>query len=185
MAPDFQPSSLAKSIESELAIIPVSSLPRIPQSTMRPSFEGMPKMNPLYSATQATPTRKATPGFLQTRGDLSSAPEQDYHEYLPSSPLHVRRSSAQLFPAVPGSAAKGLSAFLSYGVQETPVKPRQEIVFDHSHPGLPWSGNDKENNRKKEGGMEMGTSSQDMEKKEENIYKSLGWDDADDIDGLA
>jgi DNA replication regulator SLD3 len=185
MAPESQPPSLAKSIEgSEFGVIPVSSLPRIPQSVSRPSYEGMPKMNPHFSATQATPTRKAA-CFSQARGGLLNAPEHDYHAYLPSSPLHVRRSSAQLFPAVPESAAKGISASSSYGIQETPLKRRQEIMFNHSHPGLLGSGSDKENHRKEKGEIIMRNSSQETGRKEENIYQSLGWDDADDIDDLS
>jgi len=31
----------------------------------------------------------------------------------------------------------------------------------------------------------MATSSQETGRSEDNIYKSLGWDDADDIDDLA
>ncbi|KAE9376907.1 hypothetical protein N431DRAFT_480052 [Stipitochalara longipes BDJ] len=186
MAPESLPSSLAKSIEgSGSAVIPVSSLPRIPQSALRPSYEGILKNNPLYSAIEATPTRKAATGSCQ-RGGFLSAPEHDYNAYLPSSPLHVRRSSAQLFTNVPDSTVKRVSTASSYGVQETPVKRRQEIMFDHGHPGLFGAGNDKENDIIERKKTLMATSSQEMGRTEENIYKSLGWDDdADDIDDLA
>ncbi len=187
MALESQPSSLAKSIEgSESVVIPVSSLARIPQSALRPSLEGMPRKNPLYSAIQATPTRKAGSVSIQ-KGGLLNAPEQDYNEYLASSPLHARRSSAQLFTAVPDSAAKGLSNLLPHGVQETPVKRRQELMFDHSHSVLSGPGSDKENDNdiiEREKTLE-GNSSQETGMREDNIYKSLGWDDADDIDDLA
>jgi len=191
MCPESQPSSLAKSIESsQSAIIPVSSLPRIPQSALRPSYEGMAKKNPLYSAVQATPTRKAAPRSTQ-RGGLLSAPEHDYTGYLPSSPLHVRRSSAQLFTAAPDPNAKELSTYSFHGIQETPVKRRQEMMFDHSHPGLSGPGSDKENDEIERSEIEkrktlMTALSQETGRTEENIYKSLGWDDADDdIDDLA
>lgn len=113
------------------------------------------------------------------------APEHDYNGYLPSSPLHVRRSSAQLFTAVPDSAAKGLTRVPSHGIQETPVKRRQVLILDHSHPELSGLGSDKENDIIGERKTLMITSSQETGRTEENIYKSLGWDDADDIDDLA
>jgi DNA replication regulator SLD3 len=183
VAPESQPSSLAKSIESsESAVIPVSSLPRIPQPVSRPSYEGMPRTNSLYSAIQATPTRKAAPSLPQSRGGLLSAPNHEYNTYLRSSPLHVRRSNAQLFTAVPDSAVKGLSGFAIHGIQETPMKRRQETTLDHRLPESSASGSDKENDRIERGKMAMASSSQETGGKEENIYKSLGWDDADDID---
>jgi DNA replication regulator SLD3 len=187
MAPESQSSTLAKSIEGfDSAVIPVSSLPRIPQSALRPSYEeGLPNKDPLYSAIEATPTRKISMGSSQ-RGALLNAPEHDYNAYLPSSPLHVRRSSAQLFTAAPDSTAKRLSAGSLYGVQETPVKRRPEIMFDHSHPGLSGPGSDKENDRIERRNTLIATSSQETGRMDENIYKALGWDDeADDIDDLA
>jgi len=186
MAFESQPSSLAKSIEEfGPAVVPGSSLPRIPQSALRLAHEGMPKKNPLYSAIEATPTRKLASCSSQ-RGALLSAPEHDHNAYLPSSPLHVRRSSALLFTAVSDSAAKRASTVSSYGVQETPVKRRQEITLDHSHPRLSEPGSDKENNRIERRKTLVGTSSQETGRTDENIYKSLGWDDdADDLDDLA
>jgi hypothetical protein len=74
-----------------------------------------------------------------------SAPEPDYNGGLAFSPLHVRRSSAQLFTAASDSTAKGLSEFQSHGIQETPVKRRKELMFDHSHPVVTGPGSDKEN----------------------------------------
>jgi hypothetical protein len=145
----------------------------------------MPKTNPLYAAIQATPTRKVVSSSSQLGGYLLSVPGHDTNAYLPSSPLHVRRSSAQLFTAIPDSAAKGLSSFSSYGIQETPMKRRQETTVDHSHPGLSGSASDKENDgiETKEG--MIASSSQESGRKEDDIYKSLGWDDPDDIDDLA
>ena len=87
---------------------------------------------------------------------------------------------------MPDSAAKRGSAALSYGVQETPVKRRQEIMFEHSHPRLSGPGSDKENDGIGERKTLVTTSSQVTGRTDENIYKSLGWDDdADDLDDLA
>jgi hypothetical protein len=58
-------------------------------------------------------------------------------------------------------------------------------MFDHSHPGLSGPGSDKENDRAERREMLVATSSQETGRSEDNIYKSLGWDDADDIDDLA
>ena len=187
MAPESHPSSLARSIEgSESAVIPVSSLPRIPQSALRPSFEGVPKKNPLYTAVQATPTRKA--GFASSRkGGLLSAPEHDCNGYLASSPLHVRRSSAQLFTTASDSTAKGLSEFQSHGIQETPVKRKEEIIYDHSHPVVigPCSDKENEDDILGRGKALVDSPGQEFGRGEESIYKSLGWDDdVDDIDDL-
>jgi DNA replication regulator SLD3 len=85
---------------------------------------------------------------------------------------------------VPDSAAKGEFIFPSHGIQETPVKQRQEMMFDHSHPVLLGPGNDKENDRVERKKMLMAAPNQDTGRSEENIYKSLGWDEADDIDDL-
>jgi hypothetical protein len=184
MVLESQPASLARSIEgSEPAVIPVSSLPRIPQSALRLSFEGVPKKNPLYTAVQATPSRKAGSGSSR-KGGLLSASEPDYNGYLASSPLHVRRSSAQLFTAASDSTAKGLPEFQSHGIQETPVKRRNEIMFDHSHFVVTGPGSDKENEDDiiGRGKILVDNPSQESGTGEESIYKSLGWDDADDID---
>jgi len=169
--------------ELEFAFVPPSSLPRIPQSTSRPSREGITSRNPLFSSLQATPTRRATSNVSRSRGGLLSAVEVDYGSCLPSSPLHVRRSSAQLFTAVPNSAIKMQSSF--GGIQETPVKTKQPATLDHSHPVVPGPGSDKENEViegavRTSAGLKEGTSTAG----ETSIYKSLGWDDADDLDDL-
>lgn len=115
-----------------------------------------------------------------------SASEPDYYGHLAFSPLHVRRSSAQLFTAASDSTGKGLSEFKSHSVQETPVKRRNEIMFDHSHPVATGSSSDKENGDDiiGRGKTLVDNPSQESGGGEENIYKSLGWDDADDIDDL-
>jgi DNA replication regulator SLD3 len=98
----------------------------------------------------------------------------DFSGFPPSSPLHVRRSSAQLFTALPDSAGETLAS--SNGIQETPVKRRP--LIGHSHPNVQGLNSDKENQRV-ESNLQQFTRTH-----EESIYKSLGWDDADDLNGL-
>jgi len=166
----------------EIAFVPHSSLPRIPQSTSRPSREGVVNRNPLFSSVQATPTRKAANNVSRSRG-LLSVGEVDYGGCPPSSPLHVRRSSAQLFTAVPDSATKIPSSFS--GVQETPVKTKQTTNLYHNHPVEPGPSSDKENELRGGSGLGVGVKERTKRRSEESIYKSLGWDDADDLDDMA
>jgi DNA replication regulator SLD3 len=168
--------------ELEMAAMPSSSLPRIPQSVARPSQVGL-SSNPLLSAVHATPTRKST-SQSQPSNSLLSVSAVGYGGHLPSSPLQSRRSSGQLFAAVPDSVVKSTShPTLIYGIQETPVKKRAATTQLHGHPA-PSSSSDKENGRVKtvtnvEMKATVGSS------QEESIYKSLGWDDADDLDELS
>jgi len=158
-----------------------SSLPRIPQSAQR-SQEQVLQKSPLFSSIQATPTRKAATGFPQaSRGSLG-VPDADYGGFPPSSPLHVRGSSAQLFPVVPESSKKP-SGSLPREIQETPKKERSLPRSEHGHPEAPDSG-DKENAQVK---LEVSNErlGKSDSRREESIYKSLGWDDADDTDDLA
>lgn len=101
---------------------------------------------------------------------------------LPSSPIHVRRSSAQLFTAVPDSAVKNTATFLSYGIQDTPVKRRPASSLEHSHPSVVGFGSDKENDQLRKPVVSIGQP-KDLETGKD-IYKALGWDD-NDIDDLA
>ncbi|CZS90696.1 hypothetical protein WAI453_004013 [Rhynchosporium graminicola] len=172
-----QISSLERMV-GEASMIPASSIPRIPQSASRSSGGGV-ETNPLFSHVQATPTRKAVPAFPRRFMGESNLGE------VPSSPLHVRRSSAQLFPAVPESIAKNSATLLSFGVEDTPVKRKSAGSLEHGHPIKSSFSNDKENDRKiteittnlSLGFTEMG--------KNDSIYKALGWDDNDEIDDLA
>jgi hypothetical protein len=73
-------------------------------------------------------------------------------------------------------------SFLDQGVQETPIKKGTGIT--PSYPRMADSGTEKENVKElcaeKDGpAKNIGTSQED------SIYKSLGWDDADDFDELA
>ncbi|KAL2067193.1 hypothetical protein VTL71DRAFT_1617 [Oculimacula yallundae] len=175
-AQQSQMSSLERMV-GEAAMIPASSIPRVPQSVSRSSGGGF-QSNPLFSNVQATPTRKAVPAFPKRS-------EMDYGG-IPSSPIHVRRSSAQLFTAVPESTVKNPAAILSFGVEDTPIKRRSTISFEHGHPTITNLGSDKENDGK---GLrtttDIGQRGDTSPDKEESIYKALGWDDNDDIDDLA
>jgi hypothetical protein len=112
--------------------------------------------------------------------------ESDMGAFPPSTPSHVRRSSAQLF-AVPDSAAKRTFKISTpHGIQDTPVKIRFEDKLHHSHPAVAKYDSDKENER----GLEMISLIQKQPQsapviEEQSIYKSLGWDDGDDIDDMA
>lgn len=178
-----QRSNLPKmSEEKEVIDIPPSSLPRIPQSAAQPSREEQAS-NPLFPSFQATPTRKSVPtSSRQINGFLGLGPA-DYGSHLPSSPLQRRRSSVQLFNVVPESAVKiPSSSALTQGVLDTPIKKGTGIARNHSE--IACSENEKEN-------MEEPYVEKDGQAKsigifqEDSIYKSLGWDDADDIDELA
>ena len=167
-----------------MAAIPPSSLPRIPQSSARPSRERLSR-NPLLSAVHATPTRKAMPQTSQPSSNLLGVPTIDYGVYIASSPLQPRRSSGQLFASVPDSTLKmGPRPTLSRGVEETPVKRRAEAPQAHGHCTAPASGSDKENGQGRKTAS-INVVGQHLASSQEDIYKSLGWDDADDLDELS
>ena len=170
------PSS-AKTIGSaESSFIPASSMPSVPQSVARSSLQ-VPGKNPLFAFVQATPTRRSTLGHPEQAADVSLCPA--------SSPLHVRRSSAQLFNAVPDSAIKTTSVVsASHGVLETPSRPRFEDKLQYSHPEVPKYDSDKRNFTREEPSLPP-HKMQVPVIEEPSIYKSLGWDDADDVDDLS
>lgn len=167
-----------------MSAISPSSLPKIPQSVARPAREAVTK-NPLFPAIQATPTRKPV-SSSQPASNLPSVPPIDYGTSMPSSPLQPRRASGQLLTVVPKSAVKNISrSSFPQGIQETPIKKRAEATLGHSHPAAPTPSS--ENSRGGRGrvtndgiGQVLGTNKED-----DSIYKSLGWDDADDTDDLA
>jgi len=176
-AQQSQMSSLDRMV-GEAAMIPASSVPRVPQSVSRSS--GGFQSNPLSLNIQATPTRKSVPAFPK-----QSMSTMDIGG-IPSSPLHVRRSSAQLFSAVPDSAVKNPSTTLPYGIEDTPIKRRPASSLDHGHPPVASFGSDKENDHlRKRAPVDVSLQGGLGAKKEESIYKALGWDDNDDIDDLA
>lgn len=163
----------------EADTIPPSSLPRVPQSAIWSSQDMVRVRNPFFATVQATPTRRSAAASSQPSGARMEAGE--YGVIPPSSPLHVRRSSAQLFPAVPSSTApKSASLTVPSAAQETPVKKGPEISTpqNHRHPS-----SEKENAR-----VEKASSTSIIRTGggADSIYKSLGWDaDDDDLDDLA
>lgn len=167
--------------EAEVHAAPSSSFSIVPQSVSRHSRENPQTKNPLFSTVQATPSRKTVSRSSKLKGGFLAVSNSELPSFPPSSPLHVRRSSAKLF-AVPDSAAKvPITSWVSQGVQETPVKKRSDVP-PHSHPE-PASDGNKENvevtkSTTTEDGSKMGGVGQEV-----SIYTSLGWDD--DIDELA
>jgi DNA replication regulator SLD3 len=155
--------------------VPSFSLPRVPQSVSR--GDSVQNKNPLFQSIQATPTRNPSrPGKQFTEIGKHS-------DFPPSSPLHVRRSSAQLFSSVPDSAAKPSSIAWASQLQETPVK-RASVNINHIETTL-ISSCDKENTHSVEenSGRERPRQTSKIQQ-EDSIYKSLGWDDPDDLDDL-
>lgn len=70
---------------------------------------------------------------------------------------------------------------LSYqGVLETPVKQKVETMPVHSQPVLSTPTGGKENIGLR--GASDGLKPKFKKTQEDSIYKSLGWDDADDLD---
>ena len=162
-----------------MAAIPSFSLPMVPQSVTRPSWEGLPKPA-VQSALHATPTRRTT-SQSQPSSKYLGLPAVDYGGYLPSSPLQPRRSG-QLFATVLDSAVKNTPGpATSHGIQETPIKKRAGTSV-HGDPALK-SRSDKENDRGENKASNVGMKTMGSSQ-EESIYKSLGWDDADDLDEL-
>lgn len=120
----------------------------------------------------------------------------DYDGPPPSSPMQARRptSIGLDFERIPGSIVKApASRTLSEGLLETPMRKRTQ---DHAHPtAYTAPGHNKENSGMNAFGMEdwaeprskaegrghasaFGMGSIDL-------YKSLGWDDTDEMDDLA
>lgn len=155
-------------------------MPKIDQSVSR-SSGGMSSRNPFLSSVQATPTRKSAQAFPRLPGNFGGFSEQ----VPPSSPLQGRRSSTQLFSAVPESAVKKPSD--TYGIVDTPIKG----MSGHGHP-ISLESNSSNNNNNKENLRQGNEVKKFLDQNDHNdvtnevsIYKSLGWDDADDIDELA
>lgn len=169
-----QISSVERTIDDSM-VIPPSSLPKIFQSVSR-SSGGNSSRNPFLSSVQATPTRKSVPSFSRLSDNIGAFSQQ----FPPSSPLQARRSSTQLFTAVPDSAVKKPSA--TYGMADTPIK----TMSGHGHPVASELGSNKENLRQEVVDKRtLDQSDHHDVTNEVSIYKSLGWDNVDDIDELA
>lgn len=154
-------------------VIPPSSLPKIPQSVSRPSCGPSP-INPFFSSVQATPTRRSIPPFSRVPGNTGAFSG----DHPPSSPLHVRRSSGQLFTTVPASTTKTNSAFTSFDILDTPIKS----MTGHGHSTALERDDDKENIQK-HNQVEKHLPQHEIDEvtNEDSIYKALGWDDIDEL----
>lgn len=160
-----------------------SSVPRIPQSVSRPRPEEQTR-NSLYSI-QATPTRKPVFNFVQQGNGFVDVVAAEHGSGQLLSPVQLVRSSGKLFSLAPTSVINGPpSSWSSQGIQETPLKKKSEAMQAHSHPGLSTPGCGKENVGSR-GDISAELNQGHKEANEDSIYKSLGWDDTDDIDGLA
>ncbi|PBP22579.1 hypothetical protein BUE80_DR006430 [Diplocarpon rosae] len=179
MFADSQLSSLERMV-GEASTIPASSVPRIPQSASHSNYGGSQSKS-LFSSVQATPTRKSVPAISQ-----QSMNEVD-HGGLPSSLLHVRRSSAQLFTAVPDSAVKNTATSSPYGIEDTPIKRKPAGSLENSHAILIRFRSDEENNKFAEKPVISNKQEQNDSNSgnTESIYQALGWDDNDNINDLA
>lgn len=154
------------------AILP-SSLPRIPQSVIRPSDRGSIK-KPLLPSIQATPTRKSAPASKPNRRLIDAGG-------LDSSPLQPRRSSTHLF--VPNSGLKLPASLSSQGIQETPVKKRLEISTSHLNLNVLAPGSDKESS--KAGESATSAESRNLQVSQTSIEHVWDAMDDDDLDDLA
>jgi len=74
---------------------------------------------------------------------------------------------------------------LSFEIQETPLKKRTDSRLEHSHPTTAGFGSDKENDQLGRSRISNDQYGVFSARKDESIYKSLGWDDVDDNDDLA
>lgn len=107
-----------KSEEMELGVIPPSSVSAIPQSTVRRSYDP----DPFRDSIQATPSRISFSGLPGPTSNFKNR-DTDYGTIPPSSPLQMRRSSAQLFKSVPESVVRRRSvSAIPRGILETPIK---------------------------------------------------------------
>ncbi|KAF7928204.1 hypothetical protein BELL_0278g00120 [Botrytis elliptica] len=200
--------------QMELGIIPPSSVPTIPQSKARPSYD----LDPFRDSVQATPTRKPLSSSFRSTSYFTNL-DADYGAIPPSSPLQMRRSSAQLFNSVPDSVVKipSLSSVpsnletpikrpspstLFTGIQETPLKetPLKGISLKETpmkdtpvRKISEWiSGYTRPagpSNEDQENIRDVPVALEKMKptqvyKKEVSYYEALGWND-DDIDDLA
>ena len=163
-----------------MAVIPPSSLPRVPQSAIKDLGENQTS-KALFAPLQATPIRRHAPGHTQQQSKLLSVPV-DYRECLGSSPLPPHRSSALAFPLVPDSAVKGPSTIP--GLFETPVRKKTVFIIDHDQARGLASSSEKENAIEEEL-LDHSFATRGEMKPQQSIYKALGWDDGDDFDDLA
>jgi hypothetical protein len=173
----------------ELDVIPPSSIPRVPlSSACAPSTQESVKTL-LCEATPARPGTKISPAIFGTpsHAQRKSPPRlssmflgagSQNHSGLPQSPLQTRRSGKQKYLDIPTSLAQAVECTPSkeVAVHATPVKQGKPNSIAYSNPpdiiieraGIVKTGN---------------VSTSDIQRGRENdsIYKSLGWDDYDEL----
>ncbi|EDO04114.1 hypothetical protein SS1G_06597 [Sclerotinia sclerotiorum 1980 UF-70] len=201
-------STLGGSEQMEVGLVPPSSVPTIPQSKVRLAYD----QDPFRDSIQATPSRKSS--------STASMPMDNFKNYdagyaiPPSSPLQMRRSSAQLFNSIPDSVVKRPVSAVPRGILETPIKRSSSSTLYNGIEETPMKETPLRETPVKETPLgkisewklgqknEFGPSNQDQEnlrdvpvalekmkptqiyKKEISYYEALGWND-DDIDDLA
>lgn len=170
----------------ELDVIPPSSIPRIPLSTARfPSTQESEKAL-LCEATPARPGTKVSPAIFRTpsSGQMKLSPcisnnflgggLQDRHG-LPQSPLQARQSGRRQYLDIPISFAQAVECTPSkpVTVHATPVKQGKLNFIAHSNPpDIVVEG---------AGADEIRDVDVPRGKEDDSIYKSLGWDDYDEL----
>jgi len=160
--------------QTESVSVPTPKLLRVPQSAARTETWAE---NTLFSSIEATPSRRGiSVSSTIIKGSLSVGTAN--HGEHPSSPLQSCQFVAQSTQTIPQSIVKSPS--FTYGIEETPVRKKAGHNLEHSHLSGPWGSGEKENLAIEDLGVEH-----DQSKPEDDIYESLGWDDADAIDDLA
>lgn len=102
--------------EIEFGVIPPSSASAIPQSILRPLYD----QDPFRDTIQMTPSRKSFSSLPRPTNN-SGIYDTEYGVIPPSSPLQMRRSSAQLFSRIPDTVIKR-SVSAPRNILETPVQ---------------------------------------------------------------
>lgn len=168
LAKEFQPTST-----------PISSLARVPQSSVGPSYDRKSVTNSTFPSIQATPTRKLQ--SVSRSGDFLSVEPVNFA--LGSSPVAARNLETVQFTPIPDSAVKVSANSLTFNIEETPVKKRPSVAAE---PTIPLVSNLEESLnydgvgdliKRKKFVPEIVVKDDDL------LYKALGWDD--DMDELA
>jgi hypothetical protein len=173
----------------EFDVIPLSSIPRVPLSaTCGPRTQESEKTL-LCEATPARPDTKispaifGTPSTAQTNSPLRlpdmflGAGSQNYRG-LPRSPLQTRHSARQQYLDIPNSFAQTVECTPSkdVAVHATPVKQGKLnfVAYSNSRETIIEGGDIDETEN-------TGKSDTQRGREDDSIYKSLGWDDYDEL----
>lgn len=176
----------------ELDVIPPSSIPRVALSVARAPSPRESEKTFLCEATPARPGTKAfsaiyrTPSHSQTNshssasGIVPGAGSQN-HGALPPSPLHARCSGKQQFLNIPVSFTQAAECTPSKvaAIHATPCKHGMLNFVEAD--ASPNSLNIVIEDAVIEETENTGNSGFQRDKDDNSIYKSLGWDDYDEI----